>query len=240
MAITVNQAAYADRTTTVNPTLSLPNSVSVGDLLLWVVRSAGHDPSAITDNLGTPTVYNTVLSGGTNPHMAAYWGVATVTGTPNATVTEASDSNLWITGMAIRGFTSPTLEAISHVKTGTGVTDLITNSFSTAAAGIVIASASQPAFTDYTAQVTDFTLTTMTGGQSGGKIPTNGASDYGGIEHYITSGVLSSYTAHMTSVSSSAAYTMILLSFVESGGGGGGGTTWGPLIGGKPFSLVQG
>lgn len=238
MAITVNQSAYADRSTTVNPTLALPNSVSVGDILLWIVRSAAHDPSGIVDNLGTPTVYNTVLSGGTNPHFAAYWGVATVTGTPNVTITEASDANLWIDGCAIRGFTSPTLEAISHVKTGTGVTDLVSNSFSTAGAGIVLAAASQPAFTDYT-QGTDFTLTNTTTGSSGGKIPTNGASDYGGLEHYITSGVLSSYTAHMTSVSSSAAYTMILLSFVESGGGGGGGTTWGPLIGGKPFSLVQ-
>lgn len=218
MPITVNQANYGDRSLTTNPAFALANSVNIGDLLVWIVRSASHDPSAISDSLSTPTVYNTVLAGGTNPHLSAYWGVATVTGTPNATLTETSDNNLWIHGTAIRGFTSPTLEAVSHVKTGTGVTDLVSNSFSTAAAGIVLVGASQPAFTDYTAGA-DFTLTNASSGASAGKIPTNGASDYGGVEHYITSGVLSSYTAHMTSVSSSAAYTMILLSFVEAGAG---------------------
>lgn len=233
MAITKVQAFFRGDTST---GAAFNSACTAGNVIVAFTRSDANTASGVpTDTLGT--VYTQVLaSTSQNPHMYAYVGTLTGSGTNSVTFNGPAGSFVWNHVTEISGFTTVAVDT-SEVKLGTGVTDLVSSSLTITAGGIVLVAVSQGAFTAYTAG-SGYALVDRNGDSStGGQIPTAGASAFGGVEYNLSA---SSGVQHITS-GSSAAYTMLVVALKESGGGGGGGgTTWGPLIGGKPFSLVQG
>lgn len=194
-------------------------SCTAGNVIVVFTRSDANTAGGVpTDTLGT--VYTQILaSTSQNPHMYAYLGTLTGSGTNAITCNGPSGTFVFNHATEISGFTTVAVDT-SEAKTGSPSSlDCFSSSLTITAGGCVLIAVSQPAFTTYTAG-TNYALVNNDGsGASGGLVPTNsGASAFGGVEFSTTT---SSGVQHITS-GSSAAYTMLVVALKESGGGGGG------------------
>jgi hypothetical protein len=208
-------------------TANFGSSVTSGNLIVVGVRTRDTNAiDSITDTLGTTYTLRVSANIGNDPGLRIYSGVPGSSGTNAVTVDfTQNDSYRWVFAIEYSpgGADWSDPYDTGDAETGTGVTDLVSGAISTAQAEeVVVLFATQGALTSYTAG-TDFTLIDGTIGGEG--------QDFGGAEEYITSGTLSSYTAHITSGSTNG-YTIAVAAF-KTAGGGGGGDPEGSLIGGK-------
>jgi hypothetical protein len=183
------------------------SNVTAGALLVVVLRDTNLNAVTVADTLGT-SYSVAVISEAQDPNLAIFYGIALSSGANTVTATwPARGTNYgWEYAVEVRGQWER-LMVVANSKTGTGVTDLVSDPINTPfATGYLLLGVSQGAFTSYTAGV-DFTLVD-------GTIPTN-PNDFGGVEERILSGMLTSYTAHITS-GSITAYTMVLAAFLEA------------------------
>lgn len=186
-------------------------SATAGNTIVLIIRAndAGVAMTSVLDTaLNTYTLVDS--STATDPSMFMYVA-KNITGNAVNVVTAtftAGHPYLWIYAIEYSGLHATTPVDTQDHKTGTGVTDLVTNAFSTAQASeVVLVGASQNDFAVYTAG-TDFSLID-------GSI---GAGAYGGLEEYITSGTLTTHTAHITSTKT-AQYTTVTGAFKAAAGG---------------------
>lgn len=187
-------------------------SATTGNHITVFVRSVTTNTvSSVTDTAGNTY---TVRSTGPNfdPSIWCYTA-ENITGHASNQVTVTISGVItfwWVYAVQCSGLaTSSATDIASSAKTGTGVTDLVSNSFSTAQAEeIVLVAASQNALTNYTVG-TDFTLLDGSIGLGG--------LNFGGVQYRITSSALSSYTAHITSGVTNQ-YNMAVLSLKGAGG----------------------
>lgn len=179
-------------------------SASAGNAMVVIVRAyqggAGQDVTSIVDTAGNTYTVQAKYRG-SDPYM---WVASAENITAHASniVTANFDSGLqyrWIVAIEYAGVATAGSFDLANTNNQGAATDLVSTSFSTAMTDeVVVMGASQNTFTTFSAG-TDFTLLSGTLG---------GASNYGGVEEYITTSQLSSYTAHITS-DTSAQYTTI-------------------------------
>jgi hypothetical protein len=196
-------------------TITLPaTSHTTGNCIVVFTRDSTLIPSTITDTAGntyTKLAENTTQ----DPHMSV-WIAKNITGNASNVISlNFSGSTAYVWGYSIEysGLDASSPEDTYGTNTQTATTDCQSSSLSTAQSSeVLIMAASQPALTTYTAG-TDFTLIEGSIG--------SGGMNFGGIEEYITSGALSSYTAHITAADS-ATPTTCWVALKAAGGGGGG------------------
>ncbi len=200
----------ADSQTSPMSTGNLGSSVTSGDPLVVIARaSTGTTIGTPTDTLSTSWTAGPTGSA-SGCLIQSWYGFAPSSGTESASVTLSGTDFAWIVIIDVTGMTSPTIDVSQH-DTGTGITDMVTGTFSTTSANeYIVVAAVQNAFATYSAG-TDFTLIA--------NVPTN-PDNFGGIEDYIPSMALSSYVAHMTS-SGGITYDTATLAFKGTAGGGG-------------------
>jgi hypothetical protein len=177
-----------------------------GNYIIVCVRNgtSGDELTSVTDTLGT-SYSEAVKDSGQDPSLYIYYGKLTSSGTNAVTGNFSVSANYaFVYAIEVSGLAASSALDATNANTGSGVTDLTSGSFSTTQADeYVLLLASQNNLYTYTAG-TDFTLVD-------GTIPTN-PGNFGGIEEYITSGTLSSYTAHITS-SGSGSYVTLVATF---------------------------
>jgi hypothetical protein len=190
-------------------------SVTAGNLLLAVVRSqeTNTNPS-VTDTLST-SYASDVSHTSAGPGLWIFSGIAPSTGTCTVTVTlGTSGTYVWLTVIEYApssGSTWVTPLDVTATGDGSGTTDLTTGTLTTAQASeVVLAAASQNNVATYTAG-TDFTL--IDGDLAGGV-------SVGGTEEYLTSGILSGYTPHITSTNSASHFGMLAAAYKDTVAGG--------------------
>jgi hypothetical protein len=195
-------------------TSDFSSSVASGNLIIVGVRGytsvQALGLTSITDTLGTS--YTQVLADTTqDPFLWVYYGVLSSSGTNAVTATFSSTGQNpiygWVAALEYSGQATSPYDASVHGN-GTGTTDCIIGGLTTTAAGVVVAFVSQNSAQAYTVGA-DYTLRD---GNIGGA-----SLDFGGVEDYITSGNLSSYTSHIAS-DGSTNYTMAAAAFKAAGG----------------------
>jgi hypothetical protein len=200
-------------------TANFASGVTSGNYVIVGIRTS--------TNIDLVSVADTLLSSyslaiadfSSDPAMHIYYAKLASSGTNAVTgVWGAGIGYAWVFAIEVSGLAaSSVLDAVDE-KSGTGVTDLVSDAISTAQADeYVVAFGSQNNFAAYTAG-TDFTIVD-------GTIPDATGNKFGGCEERITSGTLSSYTVHLTSDVTNN-YRMVVATFKGDGGGGGGGNPW--------------
>jgi len=182
------------------------SNVASGSLIVVIVRATAGTISTVADTRSTS--YSLVDSNtSTDPCVWMYYGVTGSSGANTVTVTFGNSSNFrWGFAIEYSGQHASPLDT-NDDQTGTGTSDLTLSAISTAGAGVIVVGGGQSGLATYTAG-TDFTMIDGTISGEG--------FDYGGVQEYITSGTVSSYTAHMTS-STTDMYTLVLGAFLAGG-----------------------
>lgn len=204
--------AFAGNTTTGNTLTVFIRCAAAGETITSVTTPS-NTLSLVGSNITQDPheyIYEKLnITGETTPAVTVVWG-----GTPG-------NAYMWVGVLEVAGIpTSSARDTFDFHAVGVGATDQVTNAFSTTLSGIVIMASAAAAFGPYTAG-TDFTL-------QDGQMGNATSNHFGGIQYYVTSAPLSSYTAHFNGPS--AAYTTAMIAYKATGGSGGGG-------GGLPFFL---
>lgn len=193
-----------------------PGGCTAGNTIIVVVRTANNPPIEFADTLGT-TYAQAVAQTSIDPRLTVAYGVLEASGTNAITLETDSPEGFgtaWAFAIEVSGLaTVSALDVADGISGAGGISDLVSNPFTTTeAVEYILAAASQSNFLVYSAGA-DFTLLD-------GQLPNGGGgSDYGGVQSYITSGILSSYTAHITSTGTEQ-YSMVTVSFKAATGGG--------------------
>lgn len=206
MVVRVTTAKIEPATTAQSSIATASFVATTGNLIVVVVRCGTNGlVSSVTDTAGN-TYVEAISSTGQDPKIFIYYA-KNITGHATNVVTvnfSPSAEFSWACAVQYSGLDTVSPVDAIDVKTGTGVSDLVSDPFSTAREGVVVLGASQATFTTYTAGA-DFTLID-------GAIGNNVGDNFGGVEERITTGSLSSYTAHITSGATNA-YTVGLVAF---------------------------
>lgn len=164
----------------------------------------------LTDTAGN--TYNLKASNSGGSVFMYIYAAENITGNASNVVQaeelSGADSYWWIQTAEYTGVATSSYDA-AGANNGSATTDLTTTAITTTTAGVVVVCGSVAAASDFTAG-TDFDLVD-------GTIYDGGGIDFGGMEQRITTGTLSSYTAHITS-SASAAYTTAWIALKEGSG----------------------
>lgn len=198
------------------------SSVTSGNTIIVFIRQSTDTVTGVpTDTLFTTYTLAKKQAGPGNNTMYIYYGVLASSGTNAVAVPFSVTNYAWVYAIEVSGLSATPLDQADG-KTGTipGGGDCVTNAITTTQDDeYVVLGVSEDAFGTYTAG-TDFSLVD-------GTIPTN-AANFGGVEERITSSALSSYVAHITSVS--GAGNGYFLAFATFKGAAGGGASIVPLI----------
>ena len=197
------EIAIGFSTITITPT-SATTTVNANVI---IIRTEGNAITSVADGTNTYTSAG-ATPGSPNPTMFSYYA-KNITGTSaNIVVTVVGTPNFaWGYFIEFSGIDTTAPLDVTNDKTGTGVTDIVSDAITTAQTGAVVGGVSQPAFTTYTAGA-NYTL-------ADGAI---GTGPYGGVEYRITSSALSSEVQHITS-GSTAGYSFTVIALKDSGGG---------------------
>lgn len=185
------------------------SNVAAGNLLIAIVRVASSGVvSSVTDSQGNTWTLR-ASNVGVDPKLYLYSAVAGASSANTVTATFSTTANFrWLFCVEYAGADA---FDVADDKNGTNATDLVSDPFSTTAAGVVVLAGSQNGFAVYTAGA-DFTIVDGSIG--------SGTSFFGGVEERITSGSLSSYTGHLTSnVGAGLNYVTVTAAFTAAAGG---------------------
>lgn len=207
------------------------SNVTAGSLIVVGIRNETL-PTGISDSLGT-SYSVAVTDDGTLAgvvRMRMYYGIAPSSGANTVTLTFSATNYVFVAAVEVSGITGTSpLDATGQISGGATADVTIAGISTVQADEYVCMMASANTFVTYTAG-TDFTLVD-------GTIPTN-SNNFGGVQEYITSGTLSSYTAHFTP-NASVAPIAVLATF--KGGEAVVGVSWLPqsaLVSGQAFIAV--
>lgn len=217
MAAKVQSAVNSSTVAAAALTATFPGSTTSGNTIGLIFRCTASAESVVSVSDGTNTYTLAVSDTTQDPHMYAYYA-KNITGTSTGiTVTLSTPiAFFWVYAIEFSGCdTTAPLDA-NQAKTGTSVTDLVSNAFSTNGSGAVMLGVGQNNFATYTAG-TNYTL-------DNGSI---GTGPYGGIEYRLPGSALSSEVQHITSNVTNQ-YTIVIMAFKDASGGGS--TNWGPWI----------
>ena len=182
-----------------------------GNLIVVMIRSFDSSITSIVDTASNS--YSLIASDVSGDPWLHCYVAQDITGHVANVVTvtwAATGTYRWVDAIEYTGCATALATDVTDNNTGTGTTDITSNSFTTVqSVEVVVAGASQSGLATYTAGA-DFTL--VSGSVDGG--------GFGGVQEYITSSILSSYTAHITSTTT-AGYTMLTVSFKAAAAGGG-------------------
>jgi hypothetical protein len=162
-----------------------------GNLIVVIARSSSALATGVTDSLGTTYGSAKISISVGDPYLTVFSAVAPSTGANTVEVTYASEQAYrWL---YVIEYASSVAGTWAYETGATGrtssTTDMATSAISTAGAGVLVAGATQATTgCTYSAGSSFTLLSTAIGGGT-----------YGGTEEYITSGALSSFTAHITS-----------------------------------------
>ena len=180
-------------------TAGFGSAITAGNTIAAFFRSAQDQVAGITMSDSAGNNYTqAAIDTSADPRVSSWYCEDILGAASGVTVTANFATGagfVWLVAVEYAGVATSGVLDTDGAHRGTAATDLVSDSLSTAVAGEVLTMAvSQNALATFSAG-TDFTLIDGTLGQGG---------NYGGVEEYITTGTLSSYTAHITSDTSAA------------------------------------
>lgn len=185
-------------------------AATAGNLIVVIVRGEGVNNATITsvtDTAGNAYAIAEAIAT-QNPRLHLYYAKNIQAHAANQVAVAwdgIGETFAWIAAIQYSGLDTTNPLGATDAELGTGVTDLVSGVISTTQADtVLVLAASQPALTTYTAGA-DFTLID-------GAIGSSNGDNFGGVEEYLTSSVLTNYTAHITS-GSTANYTLVVAVF---------------------------
>lgn len=192
------------------------SSVTSGNTVIVIARNGNVGASfSVTDTFGS-TYTNIATYSAADPNMAIWYAVMGSSGsnTISLNLTGGSGSDYtWVYAIEVSGLSATPFDTGNIKHAAAATTDLTTDAFSTAQASeYVVVGVSQSNLATYSAG-TDFTLVDGTIESAAG------GHNFGGVEEYITSGTLSSYSAHITS-NDTASDTIAWAAFKAAAAGG--------------------